>query len=141
MYGLSCSACCKIIYVGETERSAGERIKEHIADIKHKRDKTVAIHFNSGNHTIQDLKIIILERCRTNSRYYRKTRETCWIERLNTITPYGANKQSLGILWPDYTVERNATQDVRAMTSQQQAAEPSMTAQSDATTTRLSDTV
>ena len=123
VYGLSCAECNKIVYVGETERCTGERIKEHIADINHRRDKTVAIHFNSGNHTIKDLKVIIIERCRNNSRYYRKTRETYWIERLNTITPYGANKQSLGVLWPDYIVERNVTQNVRAMTSQRAGAE------------------
>ena len=117
--------------------SAGERIKEHIADIQHKRDKAVATHFNSENHSIRDLKVII---CR-HSRYYRKTRETYWIERLNTIGPHGASKQSQGILWPDFMVESNVAQDVRAMTSQQQTSEPSTPepstrAQCDATETR-----
>ena len=140
IYGLDCAECHQILYVGETERSAGERIKEHIADIKHKRDKAVATHFNSENHSIWDLKVIILERCR-HSRYYRKTRETYWIERLNTIAPHGANKQSQGILWPDFMVGRNVAQDVRAMTSQQQTSEPSTPepstrVQGDATETR-----
>ena len=97
IYGLVCAECNKIVYAVETERSAGERINEHIADIKHKRDKAVSTHFNSENHSIRDLKVIILERCR-RSRYYRKTRETYWIERLNTIAPHGANKQSQSIL-------------------------------------------
>ena len=76
IYGLNCAECNKIVYVGETERSTGERVKEDIADIRHRREKTVAAHYNSGNHKIQDLKVIILERCRNNSRYYRKTRES-----------------------------------------------------------------
>ena len=127
IYGLNCVECNKIVYVGETERSAGERVKDDIADIRHRREKTVAAHHNSGNHKIQDLKEIILERCRNNSRYYRKTRESFWIDRLNTIAPNGANQQTKGILWPDYIVERNGAQDVRAMTSQQRTAKPSTT--------------
>ena len=123
IYSLNCAECNKIVYVGETERSAGERVKEHIADIRHRRDKTVAAHYNSGNHTIQDLKVIILERCRNNSRYYRKHENL-----INTIAPHGANQQTKGILWPDYIVERNVAQDVRAMTSQQRTAKPSTTA-------------
>ena len=72
IYGLKCAECYKIVYVGETERSAGERFKEHIADIRHWREKTVAAHYNSGNHIIQDLKVFFLERCRNNSMFYRK---------------------------------------------------------------------
>ena len=49
VYGLHCEVCKNIVYVGETERTVGERIKEHLADIKHKRVKGVAIHFNAEN--------------------------------------------------------------------------------------------
>ena len=119
VYGLSCEICGKIVYVGETERTVGERIKEHIADIKHERDKAVAIHFSAANHTFKDLRFVILERCLTDSCYYRRARENFWMERLNTITPHGINKKSnLGILWPDYLCERGSTHGSSAMTSQ-----------------------
>ena len=45
--------------VGETERTTGERVKEHLADIKHKREKAVAVHFNAEEHTFKDLKFLI----------------------------------------------------------------------------------
>ena len=44
------------------------------------------------------------------------------------LIPHGANQQTKGILWPDYIVERNVAQNVRAMTSQQRTAKPSTTA-------------
>ena len=108
-----------MVYVCETERTVGERIKEHVADIKHERDKAVAVHFSAANHTYKDLRFLILERCVTDSCYYRRARENFWMERLNTITPHGINKKSqLGILWPDFLCERDSTHDGSAMTSQ-----------------------
>ena len=120
VYGLYCEVCKSIVYVGETERTVGERMKEHLADIRHKRDKAVAIHFSAENHSFKDLKFVILERCMTDSCYYRRARESFWMERLNTITPHGINRKSqFGILWPDFMFERDSTHDSSAMTSQE----------------------
>ena len=95
-------------------------MKEHLADIRHKRDKAVAIHFSAENHSFKDLKFVILERCMTDSCYYRRARESFWMERLNTITPHGINRKSqFGILWPDFMFERDSTHDSSAMTSQE----------------------
>ena len=87
------------MYVGETERTIAERLKEHLADVRHERNKAVAVHFNEPDHDISDFQIVILEKCADRSRYYRKIRELFWIERLNTIIPSGLNKKSqLGVL-------------------------------------------
>ncbi|KAK3082683.1 hypothetical protein FSP39_002468 [Pinctada imbricata] len=103
VYGIRCDKCDQFVYVGETERSIGERLKEHLADVTHGRNKSVPNHFNQNDHSIKDIKIAILERCLENSRYYRKTKEIFWIDKLNTGMPLGLNKKSqLGVLWPDY---------------------------------------
>ena len=103
VYGIRCDKCDKFVYVGETERSIGERLKEHLADVIHGKNKSVPNHFTQNGHGIKDIKIAILERCLENSRYYRKTKEIFWIEKLNTGIPLGLNKKSqLGVLWPDY---------------------------------------
>ena len=41
IYGIHCKTCDRYVYVGETERTLQERVKEHLADISHMRDKTV----------------------------------------------------------------------------------------------------
>ena len=119
IYDLYCEICKNVVYVGETERTVGER-KEHLADIRHKRDKAVAIHFSAANHSFKDHKFVILERCMAYSCYYRRARERFWMERLNTITPNGINRKSqFGILWPDFMFERDLTHDISAVTSQE----------------------
>ena len=76
VYGIECRKCNnKTVYVGETERTVAERIKEHLADVRHGREKTVSFHFNSADHEIGDLNLIILEKCKESSRLYRKARE------------------------------------------------------------------
>ena len=84
VYGIKCRKCNEIVYVGETERTVAERIKEHLADVRHRREKAVSFHFkliilfNSADHEIGDLNLIIKEECRENSRFYRKAREVYW---------------------------------------------------------------
>ena len=79
----------------------------------------MAIHFNAENHNFERMKFVLLERYVTNSYFYRRARENYWMERLNTVAPYGVNRKSqLGILWPDFLVERDSTHDNSAMTSQ-----------------------
>ena len=118
VYGIKCGSCDKIMYVGETERTLAERAKEHLADIKHRRNKTVANHFNSNNHSEKDVTFSILEKCFSNSMYYRKGREIYWMEKLNTFAPFGLNiKSKLGILWPDYESSAHLRPGIPATTS------------------------
>ncbi|CAG2211803.1 unnamed protein product [Mytilus edulis] len=57
IYGLHCEKCNHYVYVGETERSLNERIKEHLADIRHDRDTAVAEHFNQEDHCKEDITV------------------------------------------------------------------------------------
>ena len=65
VYLLTCRSC-DFQYVGETKRSTNIRIKEHIADIKHKRDTPVAHHFNKVNHAWHDIQLDIIHSCKRN---------------------------------------------------------------------------
>ena len=47
VYVIHCTKCVKL-YIGETGRKLDTRFKEHLADIKHYRDKPVANHFNQA---------------------------------------------------------------------------------------------
>ena len=125
MYGIQCQKCDKIVYVGKTERTVAERIKEHLADVRHKREKAVSFHFNSADHEITDFNLVIIEKCRAKSTFYRKVREVHWIETLNTVAPSGLNKKTqLNIPWPDYQVEWDTTRAFCGMTPLQRCRRP-----------------
>ena len=98
IYLLTCNICRKQ-YVGETKRPFVVRLKEHLADIRLKRDKPVAIHVNSHNaktRTIipQIIEIIKRDPVDPETTALRKKREIHWIYRLKTLLPHGLN--SLG---------------------------------------------
>jgi Na+-translocating ferredoxin:NAD+ oxidoreductase RnfC subunit len=103
VYGISCAKCERVVYVGETGRSLKERMKEHVADVRHRRAKPVADHFSSDGHTEKDMGVTVLERMKDNSRYYRQIKELQWIEKLQTEAPQGLNRKArLGVLWREY---------------------------------------
>lgn len=87
IYLIYCLHCPNAYYVGQTV-SYRTRLTNHMSDIKLKRDKPVANHFNSaGKHS---LKTLVLEEVRqdrnseiTNSRLDKK--EKSWIKSLNAI--------------------------------------------------------
>ena len=61
-----------MMYVGETSRTVGERLKEHMADIRLGRDRAVAHHFRAENHDIEDVRFKVLELITDMYRYYRQ---------------------------------------------------------------------
>jgi hypothetical protein len=75
VYALSCTQCGTCVYVGETERALKERVDEHLADIKHKRDKPVSLHFNSDGHSGNEIRVAAIQKIFDNSRYARKIKE------------------------------------------------------------------
>ena len=98
IYLLTCNICRKQ-YVGETKRPFVVRLKEHLADIRLKRDKPIAIHVNSHSaktRTIipQIIEIIKRDTDDPETTALRKKREIHWIYRLKTLLPHGLN--SLG---------------------------------------------
>ena len=98
MYLITCDICQQQ-YVGETKRSFGTRIKEHLADIKHKRDKPLSLHFRQKSHkttklTYQIIEIINKDPTSDISTKYRKEKEMYWIHQLRTIQPVGINSKN-----------------------------------------------
>lgn len=91
IYGLHCEKCNHYVYVGETERSLNERIKEHLADIRHDRDTAVAEHFNQEDHCKEDITVQVLQQIYDKSANYRRYIEAQWMQKLNTIRPFGIN--------------------------------------------------
>jgi hypothetical protein len=60
VYMLTCTTCYQQ-YVGQTKRQFKIRIGEHLADIRHKRETPVALHFNRELHTVNSVRCEILE--------------------------------------------------------------------------------
>ena len=82
-------------YVGETKRLLKTRLLEHCSDTKHKRDKPVARHFNQPGHSVDDIKIVAIDRPGSSTdRYLRLALEAKWIQKLQTTAPRGINVKS-----------------------------------------------
>ena len=97
IYMLTCIVCNQQ-YVGQTKRQFRIRIGEHLADIKHKRDSPVSLHFNKELHTVRSVRCEILEALKGNpemdtSGQLRDRREQFWIHQLQTKHPNGMNKR------------------------------------------------
>ena len=96
IYLLTCNICKKQ-YVGETKRAFVVRLKEHLADIRLKRDKPVANHINSHQQSTKTVIPQIIEVIKRDPELLvttelRKKREVFWIYRLKTLIPNGLNK-------------------------------------------------
>ena len=103
IYGISCTICKKMVYVGETSRSVKDRLKKHETGVRHGRDKPVAGHFNSNGHSVENMGVNILELVRDSSRNNRQIRELDWIDKLQTEISIGLNKKAkVGVLWHEY---------------------------------------
>ena len=60
VYCISCSRCPHATYIGETGTKFRLRFNNHRSSIKHKYSLPVAEHFNSSNHSLDDLKFCII---------------------------------------------------------------------------------
>ena len=90
IYLISCQKCPKQ-YVGQTGRTFGKRIMEHLNYIYHKKEAT-GTHFSSQNHNHNDFKVQVIEKVTPNTVTYRLEREDYWIKTLGTKVPLGLNK-------------------------------------------------
>ena len=93
IYLISCKKCA-MQYIGETGRRLRDRLNDHCSAIRTQKPTAIAIHFNSENHTITDLKITAIEQNKTWRDEDRKASEKHWITKINSAYPYGLNN------WP-----------------------------------------
>ncbi|XP_053087907.1 uncharacterized protein LOC117596799 isoform X1 [Pangasianodon hypophthalmus] len=89
IYMITCTHCHKR-YIGETEYSLEQRLKQHIYSIQHRpRNTHLICHF--ARVGIQKLRISGLEANRAWNREQRRRREAYWISKLHTDHPHGFN--------------------------------------------------
>jgi len=50
VYGINCTRCDSMVYVGETGRTLKDRLKEHEADVRPGWEKPMAEHFSMNGH-------------------------------------------------------------------------------------------
>ena len=95
IYMIICTkAGCNMRYIGETERELRKRFSDHKGYIENKHLNTVTgFHFNSVGHSLDNVKILIIEKVRKLDTQYRKERETYLINKFNTMYE-GLNKKS-----------------------------------------------
>ena len=89
VYCIICSKC-SLLYIGETKRRLADRFREHLRFIRIKQmTSEVAVHFNTCNHDIDDIRVTVLKSFHSDTE--RKRFEHYMIKRLGTIEPFGIN--------------------------------------------------
>jgi len=79
------------MYIDETGRRLRERFGEHLRSIRNRSPGLpVAEHFNSANHTIDDIRVCGVKQC-SGSSTSRKRRDMQLIFELGTLKPVGIN--------------------------------------------------
>lgn len=94
IYVLFCSKCQNTQYVGETRNSLRTRFYLHRSDILKNKGTHVTEHFNSRNHSLQDMRCLPFEKVLSNSHEHRSKREKFWIRKLHTEWPNGLNTKT-----------------------------------------------
>ena len=80
------------MYIGETGRRLGDRVREHLRDIRRNTfTSDVATHFNSLNHDINDFSVRVITSIVECQK--RKLTEAKLIRKLGTLHPLGLNRE------------------------------------------------
>ena len=77
-------------YVGFTTTPINKRLSGHRANILNGTEGKIMLEHFKNHHNIEDMMIKPLELC---ERTELRKRETYWIQRLNTVYPYGLNNR------------------------------------------------
>ena len=78
--------------MGETENSLHFRLNGHRSSIKnHRIEKPVAAHFNSVDHSMEDLQIVIVENIHREDVIHSRRKQSYWIDTLRSMAPGGTN--------------------------------------------------
>jgi GIY-YIG catalytic domain len=108
IYLITCKLC-KIQYVGETGDTLRNRLNNHRSTINLHKNTAIALHFNSPNHSYQNLTIIPIEILTPQTSITeRRNREFYWQRTLGTLHPLGLNNMPIDS--PDSTLHTNTPQ-------------------------------
>ena len=92
IYAIQCKNC-NVQYVGQTSKNIKTMIYQHIRDIINHTSTTVASHFNSPGHSLNDVSTFGITIAPRNASQHLIT-EKAWIITLKTMLPWGLNIQS-----------------------------------------------
>ncbi|OCT61211.1 hypothetical protein XELAEV_18047235mg [Xenopus laevis] len=96
VYLMQCA--CGKVYVGKTLREFRRRILEHVGDVKHKRNTSIAVHINEcHNGNIKVMQFSAVEQLKQTSRIGDVNKkllqaEARWIYAMNSKSPNGLNE-------------------------------------------------
>jgi len=108
IYVITCTRC-HMQYVGQTKQKLGDRIRQHLLDIRHCQDwlsappsahakgpTNVGLHFSQRGHQITDVTVQIIEMIKHNpdsarAKEIRDLRENYWMHCLKSLVPLGIN--------------------------------------------------
>ena len=90
IYAVFCVKCNKYLYVGETGGTLYQRMLLNFSRIRTKYNDPMCQHFFNDGHTIDDFKVIGIEKIYKGVTY-RQTKERLWKKKMNTYKPNGLN--------------------------------------------------
>ena len=92
IYRIKCKKCGKE-YIGETGRTAKERIENHLTYIRTNKDQPTGVHFNKKGHGIEYFSWAAFEKINHQNPFYRKEQEKFRIQQFDIIEPNGLNRE------------------------------------------------
>ena len=84
-YVIECKKC-NLQYIGETDRTLKDRFLEHRGYVRREEEsKATGHHFSTSGHSMADMSVSVIERIRSSDPFYRKVRESHWIEQFESL--------------------------------------------------------
>jgi len=99
IYGIWCGVCRCVCYVGETGGCLYTRVQNHLSSIRASNPAValpVRSHFCASGHSINDVRVIGLERVWRQNVEYRRARERRWMHLLGTNGAVGGMNKRYG---------------------------------------------
>ena len=73
-------------YIGETDRTLKDRFLKHRGYVRREEEeKATGHHFSTSGHSMADMSVSVVERIKSSDPFYRKVRESHWIEQFETL--------------------------------------------------------
>jgi hypothetical protein len=86
--------CKSVQYIGETGRRFSDRCKEHLGYVRNTNlNQPTGVHFNLQDHSIANMKVVVIEQCVDSSTIYRRLRESYLINKFKTTLLDGLNQR------------------------------------------------
>ena len=84
IYCIQCLKCRKQ-YIGQTQNSLKDRFYQHRGYVRNQKlEKATGHHFNLAGHSGSDMQVTIVEKVYNRDEFFRKRRESYYIQRFNS---------------------------------------------------------